>query len=147
MKGATRYCYYQLVVIDRNLQKRRITEMLSQLPTEVDVMKLITLAITGSSPITNDKSVKGGAEGGKSMRRSSVLSMAAANGGAAANGSGGSGAPTRRLSTMQLPAGGGGGAVGDGTETGAVDSKAWKGLLARGASVKGGGSFASLKRV
>eukprot|EP00198_Chlamydomonas_reinhardtii_P006675 XP_001696011.1 flagella associated membrane protein [Chlamydomonas reinhardtii] len=128
-------------------EKRRITEMLSQLPTEVDVMKLITLAITGSSPITNDKSVKGGAEGGKSMRRSSVLSMAAANGGAAANGSGGSGAPTRRLSTMQLPAGGGGGAVGDGTETGAVDSKAWKGLLARGASVKGGGSFASLKRV
>ncbi|KAG2436028.1 hypothetical protein HYH02_011740 [Chlamydomonas schloesseri] len=122
-------------------EKRRITEMLSQLPTEVDVMKLITLAITGSSPIPADKSGKGGAEGGKSMRRTSTLGIASATNG------GGSGAPTRRLSAVGMPDGGGAGAAADGGETGAADSKAWKGLLARAASVKGGGSsFASPKR-
>ncbi|KAG2426217.1 hypothetical protein HXX76_013198 [Chlamydomonas incerta] len=130
-------------------EKRRITEMLSQLPTEVDVMKLITLAITGSSPIANDKSGKGGAEGGKSMRRSSALGIAAANGTGVAPNDGGSGAPTRRLNATELPAAGGGSgggaAAGDGGETGVADSKAWKGLLARAASVKGGGSFASPK--
>ncbi|KAG2436029.1 hypothetical protein HYH02_011741 [Chlamydomonas schloesseri] len=126
-------------------EKRRITEMLSQLPTEVDVMKLITLAITGSSPTPADKSGKGGAEGGKSMRRSSTLGVPPANGGTAANNGGGSGAPTRRLSAMELPVGGAGTAV-DGGEAGAADSKAWKGLLARGPSAKGGGSFASPKK-
>ncbi|KAG2426213.1 hypothetical protein HXX76_013194 [Chlamydomonas incerta] len=123
-------------------EKRRITEMLSQLPTEVDVMKLITLAITGSKPLTNEKGGKGGAEGGKSMRRSSALGISAAGGG-------GCGAPTRRLSAMELPAasaGAGGGTADDGGDTGVADSKAWKGLLARAASVKGGGSFASPKR-
>ena len=130
-----------------DLQKRRITEMLSQLPTEVDVMKLITLVIMGSSPITNDKSVKGVAEGGKSMRHSSaVLGMAAANGGAVSNGNG-SGVPTQRLGTVEPPAGGvGGGAAGDGDDRSTADSKAWKGLLARATSVKGGGSFANSKR-
>ncbi|KAG2426216.1 hypothetical protein HXX76_013197 [Chlamydomonas incerta] len=124
-------------------EKRRITEMLSQLPTEVDVMKLITLAITGSSPIANDKSGKGGPEGGKSMRRSSALGISAAGGGGAVTGGGGSGAATQRLSATELPAAGGGGG---GSEKGVADSKAWKGLLAHAASGKGNGSFASPKR-
>ena len=119
-----------------DLQKRRITEMLSQLPTEVDVMKLITLAIVG--PV-NPGSGKGGAasgEGARSARRSSTVVYATA-----ANS-----APMRQ-STMELPAGGGGGgAAADGGDTGVADSKAWKGLLARATSVKGGGSFANSKR-
>ena len=127
-----------------DLQKRRITEMLSQLPTEVDVMKLITLVIMGSSPVANDKSVKGVAEGGKSVRRSSVLG----SGGVAVNASAANNAQaTQRSSTMELPAGGGGGAAADDGDMGVADSKAWKGLLARATSVKGGGSFASPKRV
>ncbi|PNW79659.1 hypothetical protein CHLRE_08g361950v5 [Chlamydomonas reinhardtii] len=117
-------------------EKRRITEMLSQLPTEVDVMKLITLAIVG--PV-NPGSGKGGAasgEGARSARRSSTVVYATA-----ANS-----APMRQ-STMELPAGGGGGgAAADGGDTGVADSKAWKGLLARATSVKGGGSFANSKR-
>eukprot|EP00198_Chlamydomonas_reinhardtii_P006676 XP_001696012.1 flagellar associated protein [Chlamydomonas reinhardtii] len=125
-------------------EKRRITEMLSQLPTEVDVMKLITLVIMGSSPVANDKSVKGVAEGGKSVRRSSVLG----SGGVAVNASAANNAQaTQRSSTMELPAGGGGGAAADDGDMGVADSKAWKGLLARATSVKGGGSFASPKRV
>ncbi|KAG2426220.1 hypothetical protein HXX76_013200 [Chlamydomonas incerta] len=117
-------------------EKRRITEMLSQLPTEVDVMKLITLAITGSKPLASDKGGKGGAEGGKSMRRSSAIGVAPA-----------SGAPARRPSGVDGQAGGGDGAAGGSGDTGAADSKVWKGLLARAASIKGGGSFANPKVV
>ncbi|KAG2492488.1 hypothetical protein HYH03_009153 [Edaphochlamys debaryana] len=111
-------------------EKRRITEMLSQLPTELDVMKLVAVALLGSAG-----GAKAAAEadprrsGAGAMRRSSTLNLGGP-GGVPGNAV----APLPSSGSVVVPMDGG---APEG------DSKAWKDILKQTASLRGSNAGAA----
>ncbi|KAG2492486.1 hypothetical protein HYH03_009151 [Edaphochlamys debaryana] len=111
-------------------EKRRITEMLSQLPTELDVMKLVAVALLGSAG-----GAKAAAEadprrsGAGAMRRSSTLNLGGP-GGVPGNAV----APLPSSGSVVVPMDGG---APEG------DSKAWKDILKQTASLRGSNAGAT----
>ncbi|KAG2439095.1 hypothetical protein HYH02_006619 [Chlamydomonas schloesseri] len=123
-----------------NKEKRRIAEMMSQLPNELDVMRLVSHALMGA-PAATDKNAAGGAAGRKGHRRSievprrgaaEAARLAAAAAAAAAGGAVAGASPN--TSGVNVPP-----VAGDGTASAeAAGSKAynsWKEILNRATSV------------